>query len=209
VTGWTLDRAASATSTPVHVYVRSPDGSNVGYAYTADKSRPDVNQALGTVGNHGFNVQIDVLRTGTYTVCVYAIPVAPLPSGNTTLGCTSVAVTQTPAPLGYVDSARIQSLNGQVSLVVGGWTFDPAITAASNPVHIYVTYPDGSRIGYAFAADRSRPDVNQAFGITGNHGYSTTTPLTQRGVYTACAYGIGIAEFGSGNPLLGCKSLSY
>jgi GH25 family lysozyme M1 (1,4-beta-N-acetylmuramidase) len=209
VTGWTLDRAAPATSTPVHVYVRSPDGSNVGYAFTADKFRPDVNQALGTLGNHGFNVQIDVLRTGTYSVCAYAIPVAPLSLGNTALGCTSVTVTQTPPPLGYMDSARIQSVNGQDSIVVDGWTFDPAIPAASNPVHIYVTYPDGKRIGYAFAADRSRPDVNQVFRILGNHGFSTSTPLTQRGLYTVCSYGIGIAEFGSGNPLLGCKSLSY
>ncbi|MET3808959.1 GH25 family lysozyme M1 (1,4-beta-N-acetylmuramidase) [Arthrobacter sp. UYEF3] len=209
VTGWTLDRTAPAASTPVHIYVRSPDGSNFGYAFAADKPRPDVNQAIGTIGDHGFNVQIDVVRTGTYSVCAYAIPVAPLSAGNTTLGCTAVTVSQTPAPLGYVDSARIQSLNGQASIAVDGWTFDPAIPAASNPVHIYVTSPDGNRTGYAFAADRSRPDVNKAFGIGGNHGYSTFTPLTQRGPYTVCAYGIGIAEFGPGNPLLGCKTLSY
>ena len=209
VTGWTVDRAAPATSTPVHVYVRSPDGSNVGYAFSADRPRLDVNQALGATGNHGFNVHIDVTRTGTYTVCAYAIAVAPLSTGNTTLGCSSVTVPQTPAPLGYVDATRIQSLNGQASLVVDGWTFDPAIPAASNSVHVYVTSPDGTRTGYAFAADRSRPDLNKAFGIAGNHGFSTSTPLTQRGRYTVCSYGIGLAEFGAGNPLLGCTSLSY
>jgi hypothetical protein len=209
VTGWTLDRTVPSASTPVHLYVRSPDGSNVGYAFTADKPRPDVNQALGTIGNHGFDVQIDIDRTGVYSVCAYAIPVAPLAAGNTTLGCSDVSVAQTPGPLGYVDSAKIQIVDGKANLVVDGWTFDPAVSASSNPVHVYVSYPDGTRKGYPFVADRPRADVNQAFGILGNHGYSATTAITQRGAYSVCAYGITIAEFGSGNPLLGCKSLTY
>jgi GH25 family lysozyme M1 (1,4-beta-N-acetylmuramidase) len=209
VTGWTLDRAVPGTSTPVHIYVHSPDGSTAGYAFTAGQPRPDVNQALGTIGNHGYNVQIDIDRTGTYTVCAYAIPLAPLAAGNTTLGCSAVTVVQTPGPTGYLDSVKVRTLNGQTSLLADGWTFDPAVPGTSNPVHIYVTYPDGTRKAYPFTADRSRLDVNQAFGITGNHGYSAALPLTQRGPYSVCAYGITIAEFGAGNPLLGCKSLTF
>lgn len=209
VSGWTLDRAAPAVSTPVHIYVRSPDGSNIGYAFTADRPRPDVNQALGTVGDHGFNVQIDLAQTGTYTACAYAIPVAPLSAGNTTLGCNSIQVTKSSAPSGYLDSIRVQTTNGPVGAVVEGWAFDPAINAASSPVHIYITYPDGSQKGFPFTANLPRPDVDKAFGITGDHGYSAWLPLVQRGQYNICAYAIGIAEFSAGNPLLGCRVVTY
>ncbi|TPV49172.1 glycoside hydrolase [Pseudarthrobacter phenanthrenivorans] len=209
VTGWALDPSVPSISSPVHIYVRSPDGATKGYAFTADKVRPDVNQALRTVGDHGYNEQIDIDRTGNYSVCAYAIPVAPMAAGNTSLGCSIVAVSQAPGAKGYLDNAKIQALNGQTNLVVDGWTFDSLVPGTSNPVHIYVTYPDGTRKGYAFTADRSRPDVNQAFGISGNHGYSTVTPVSQRGAYTVCAYGITIAEFGADNPLLGCRVLSY
>lgn len=209
VSGWALDPSFPAGSIPVHVYVRSPDGTTVGTAFVADIPRPDVQRALQTVGNHGFQAAIPLNRTGTYTVCSYAIPISPLSLGNTPLGCKNIEVTSTPTPVGYLDTARLQTLAGQTTIRVDGWSFDPAVSAASNPVHVYVTFPDGTRKGWAFAANISRPDVNGAFGVAGNHGYSVAVPTGQRGLYSVCAYGIGIAEFSTGNALLGCQTLNY
>jgi GH25 family lysozyme M1 (1,4-beta-N-acetylmuramidase) len=210
VTGWALDKAKPAGSVPVHIYVKSPDGANVGYAFTADKPRSDVNNALGVVGNHGFQSTIDISSTGIYTVCSYAIPIAPLPSSPTSLGCKTIQVSNTPPPRGYVDNVSVQIVSGaRYGILTQGWTYDPGVPGSSNPVHVYLTYPDGTRSGFAFTADQPRDDVNAAFGISGNHGYATFVPITQRGQYSVCAYGVGIAEFSSGNTLLGCKSLNY
>lgn len=208
-TGWAFDPTNTAASIPVHVYVQAPDGSNVGTAFTANQSRPDLNNAFGITGNHGFSASLPTKGTGTYTACAYAIPVAPLASGNTALGCMSIQVSNTPVPAGYLDSVGVASVSGQANIRATGWTYDPAVPGSSNPVHVYITYPDGSRQGYAFAANVSRADVNNVFGITGNHGYSTLVPVTQRGRYTVCTYGIGIAQYSSGNALAGCQSLNY
>ncbi|MEZ2389058.1 lysozyme [bacterium RCC_150] len=207
--GWAYDPTNPGASIPVHVYVQAPDGSNVGTAFTANQSRPDLNSAFGITGNHGFSASLGVKTTGTYTACAYAIAVAPLASGNSPLGCMSIQISNTPSPNGYLDAVGITTVSGQASIKATGWTYDPAVPGSSTPVHTYVTYPDGTRQGYAFSANLARPDVNNAFNITGNHGYSTQVPVTQRGRYTVCTYGIGIAQFSSGNVLLGCQSLNY
>ncbi|UKA61580.1 lysozyme [Arthrobacter sp. FW306-04-A] len=209
VSGWAFDPTNAAASIPVHVYVQAPDGSNVGTAYTANLSRPDVNNAFGIAGNHGFSASLGVKTPGRYTACAYALAVAPLASGNTALGCMTIQVTNTPIPNGYLDSVGIATVSGQTNIKATGWTYDPAVPGSSTPVHVYITYPDGTRRGYAFTADLPRADVNNAFRITGNHGYSTQVSITQRGRYSVCTYGIGIAQFSSGNAFLGCQSLNY
>ncbi|MDP9982127.1 hypothetical protein J2W14_001515 [Pseudarthrobacter oxydans] len=79
----------------------------------------------------------------------------------------------------------------------------------SNPVHIYVTAPDGKTLGYAFTTNQLRADVNTALGITGNHGYAAAIPVTQRGTYNVCSYGIAISPLSNGNRLLGCQTRVY
>lgn len=209
VAGWAFDPSNAAVSVPVHVYVQAPDGTNVGTAFTANLPRPDLNTAFGIKGDHGFSATLPLKSTGNYTVCAYALAVAPLASGNTALGCASVQVTNTPMPSGYLDSASVVSVAGQANINTTGWTYDPAVSASSNQVHVYVTNPDGARLGYAFTANLPRSDVNSAKGIQGNHGYSTLVPIAKRGKYTVCTYGIGMAQFSSGNPLLGCQTIVY
>jgi hypothetical protein len=79
---------------------------------------------------------------------------------------------------------------------VGGWAYDPDHPWAEIAIHVYV---DGS-----FAADGVtsgyRPDVNAAFGLTGNHGF--TIPVN----YAAFGYGFHVVRVyaidadGEGNP---------
>jgi len=213
VTGWALDPTQPATSIPVNVYISAKDGTTVTSPaplnVTANLKRPDVNSALGTVGDHGFQAGLPITATGTYSVCAQAVGVAPVSNGPTLLGCKNFTVSSTPPTMGFLDSAGIQVSNGQAAVVTQGWTLDPALPGISNPVHAYITYPDGSTKGYAFTANLKRPDVNSALQTVGDHGYSTSVPITARGQYRVCTYGVAVSIFAAYNSQLGCRTLTY
>ena len=213
LSGWTLDPSYPGKNNTVNVYVSAKDGtpiaSPVMVTATANLARPDVNAALNTIGNHGYQAQIAISTPGNYTVCAKAVGVAPLSAGPTPLGCRDVTVRSTPPTMGSLDVAGIQVSNGQASLTTQGWTLDPAMPGSSNPVHVYITYPDGTTKGYPFTANLKRPDVNSALQTIGDHGYSTTVPITARGQYTVCTYGVAVSVFSTLNTQLGCRSLVY
>jgi GH25 family lysozyme M1 (1,4-beta-N-acetylmuramidase) len=213
VTGWALDPSYPAQSIPVYVYVKSKDGlvaaKPAPVISTANLVRNDVNSALRTVGQHGFQVKLPLTNSGSYTVCVQANAVAPLAAGPKELGCKEIVVAQTPATMGSLDAASVQVVSGKASVVTKGWTLDPVMPGFSNPVHVYVTYPDGSTKGYPFTANLKRPDVNSALQTVGDHGYSTSVPITARGQYSVCTYGVALSVFSSANSQLGCRTLNY
>jgi hypothetical protein len=209
VRGWTMERDNSATSIPVHIYVTDPSGRTTGTAFTANKPRADVNAAYGVSGSHGYEVTLQAPSAGFHTVCAYGIGVSPYSSENPLLGCTSINTGVAETPKGYLDAARIDSTNSGVFLEARGWTVDRDMAPASTTVHTYITYPDGSRKGFAYPTGLSRTDVNSVLGISGRHGYTTRTPITQRGSYEVCTYGIGTSPYSPGNVLLGCSSLRY
>jgi hypothetical protein len=205
VGGWAVDPTASSTSTQAHVYVTAPDGTKTGYALDADKPRPDVNSALGISGSHGFQSSIAVQAPGSYQACAFAIGAA----GNTALGCRSVTVAGTPAPQGALDTVATAVEAGQPKIKLSGWAADRGTPAASVPVHVYVTTPDGVTTGQAFTADQARPDVNQALGITGSHGFAITLPVTLSGDYKVCAYGLAVSALAAApNTALGCRTVT-
>lgn len=207
--GWSVDPGAPESSIPVHLYVTSPDGATTGEAFTANQVRSDVNMALNVTGNHGFTANLAVGQAGNYRVCAYGVAVSPISQGNSLLGCSNVTVSSTPPAIGYLESATVQAGSQGPYLLAKGWTLDPAVSSASIPVHTYVTYPNGTTSGFAFTADQERPDVNRALGVQGNHGYSTAIPITQRGTYRVCTWGVGVSPLKSGNTQLGCITVQY
>ncbi|HJV98100.1 MAG TPA: hypothetical protein VJ617_03280 [Arthrobacter sp.] len=209
VKGWSLDPGTPSASIPVHVYVTAPDGTTTSTAYTADQVRADVNAVMGTTGNHGYLATVPIRQAGSYRVCVYGLAVSALPLGNTLLGCQAITAQATAAPIGYLDSVKVLAGTQGASLTAKGWTLDPAVPAASIPVHLYVTYPDGTIKATAYVADNSRPDVNTVIQVVGNHGYEEAIPVTQRGTYTVCAWGLGVAGLSEGNTHLGCRQTTY
>lgn len=209
VKGWSLDPGTPSASIPVHVYVTAPDGTTTNTAHTADQVRADVNAVTGATGNHGYQATIPISQAGTYKVCAYGLAVSPLPLGNTLLGCQTASATATAAPVGYLDSVKILAGMQGANLTTKGWTLDPAVPSASIPVHLYVTYPDGTTKAAAYTADKSRPDVNVILPVVGNHGYEEAIPVTQRGTYTVCAWGLGVAGLSEGNTHLGCRQTTY
>ena len=209
VTGWTLDRGTPAASIPVHFYVTDPKGVTKSSAYTANQSRTDVNRVMGTTGNHGYRVALPVNTPGSYKICAYGIAVSVFPLGNSLLGCSTVRVAATPAPVGYLESVKVQLGGTGSALVASGWGVDPGMTRANIPVHLYVTSPDGTTKGTAYVASRYRADVNSVMKISGNHGYRIVIPVTKRGVYTVCAWGLGVAGMSSGNTQFGCLKATF
>lgn len=209
VKGWSLDPGTPSASIPVHVYVTAPDGTTTSTAHTADQVRADVNGVMGVTGNHGYQATIPISKAGTYRVCVYGLAVSSLPLGNTLLGCQVTTANATAAPVGYLDSVKILAGTQGANLTAKGWTLDPAVPSASIPVHLYVTYPDGTTKATAYVADNSRPDVNTIIRVSGDHGYDEAIAVTQRGTYTVCAWGLGVAGLSEGNTHLGCRQATY
>jgi hypothetical protein len=58
--------------------------------------------------------------------------------------------------------------------------------------------------GFAYLANESRDDVNRAFGIGGQHGFSETVQLNS-GSNSICVFGIGQAE--NNNTLISCRDI--
>ncbi|HEU5114564.1 MAG TPA: hypothetical protein VFT82_02240 [Candidatus Paceibacterota bacterium] len=108
-------------------------------------------------------------------------------------------VSSTPAnkqPVGVLDSATCSSLNG--------WAYDPDTPSSSIDVHVYVNG------GFATAANAngSRPDVDAAFNITGNHGYSISTPSAAMTGSPALIQIYAIDSAGGPNPLIGQSTIT-
>jgi hypothetical protein len=209
VNGWALDAGTPGASIPVHLYVTGPDGTTTSSAHTANQVRDDVNQVMGSTGNHGYRVSVPAKKPGTYRICAFGLAVSPFPLGNTLLGCQAVTVAATPAPVGYLDSVRVQLGVTGSAIIASGWALDPGMNGTSIPVHLYVTYPDGTTKATAYVANGARADVNSVFQVPGNHGYRVSIPVVKRGTYKVCAWGLGVAGLSAGNTQLGCLRATY
>lgn len=144
---------------------------------------------------HSHNSRRSFRRIGALLVAALLVPVlvSVAPAGAQT-GAT---------PVGYVDMAR--AADGGIS--VAGWTYDPDAPAQSNWVHVYV---DGAFVA-ELGANRLRQDVNDAFGISGRHGFGAVVaggPGDE-----VCIYGLGTdtaGRYDAANALLsmGCIVVS-
>ena len=135
VQGWTYDPDASATSLDVHVYVYTDAGCTSRYGdiqvLTANVSRPDVNEAKGITGNHGFNADIAIADVGTYWVKVFAIDTGS--DGNPQIGSTTQVTVTT-------NNVVIHSLTGAVTLEDGD------VLSGTGGTDTHVTIADGATV---------------------------------------------------------------
>ncbi len=172
VSGWAIDPNTNAPLS-VHIYV-----GDVGRAFTANESRPDVGAAYPAAGNnHGFSARVPVNGPGETGVCVYAMNVGP--GANVLLGCKTL-LSLTGSPVGKVESVTA----GKGTINVAGWALDPDTT---DPIEVHL-YLGG--VGRSFKADVARTDLPAAYKANGNrHGFTASLPAAI-GTHTVCAYGI-------------------
>lgn len=189
VRGWAID---PDTTSPirVHVYIDGVGRASV----LASGARTDVARAYpGSGANHGFNVVVNGVASGTRSVCVYGISVGA--GGNTRLGCRSVAVSGN--PIGGLEVAAMD----QGRLHVRGWAVDPD-TTASLRVHIY----DNGKGLASLAADVTRTDIGRLLGKGDAHGFDAFLRIPP-GTHTIQAYAINVA--GGGNTLIGTRKVTW
>lgn len=115
----------------------------------------------------------------------------------------TAAVAASAAPVGTLDGLQ----SGAAAPTLQGWAYDPKSPSTSITVHIYVDGPASAANNYrnfvaAVSANASRPDVDSAYRITGNHGFYWPIPSSYYGSsHTFYAYGINTVSTGV-NPLL-------
>lgn len=111
--------------------------------------------------------------------------------------------TPTPTPTMTNNSSPAGNFDGidGNNLTLTGWSYDPDDPHNSNDVHIYIGGPAGTGTGYAITANGSRPDVNNAFGISGNHGFSFQIPAQFNTGQWTPVYVYGI-DRGTNSPVL-------
>lgn len=188
-TGWAFDY--DAPDSPLTV-VANVNGAFAGSVVSA-VSRPDINTVMHGTGPHGYLIKVRV-PAGSSTVCLHGLNRGP--GSQSRLGCAGFRVSL--SPIGKIDSLTAQG--GQA--LISGWTFDFNNTAQAIGV---VIDRNGKHVAWGPTAI-DRTDVNQAWSITGKHGFSYRLPLVA-GVNQFCVYGVNIGS-GGGNSLLGCRSVT-
>jgi len=82
--------------------------------------------------------------------------------------------------------------------IIGGWAFDPNTPGDSISVHIYDGGAGPGKLIAGVTANGDRPDVRSTYGISGNHGFTITTPANLKDGKNHSIYAYGIDS--SGNP---------
>ena len=100
-------------------------------------------------------------------------------------------------PVGCLDACT----GGEKLIHIQGWAYDPDYPAQSLPLYVYI-YTDEActksyDVNYNHSADVPRPDVNEAKGITGNHGFNFDIPIADAGTYWVKIFTISINQDGN------------
>jgi hypothetical protein len=189
VTGWTYDYDVSTRAIKAVVYL---NGRLFAYGLAAT-TRPSAATGYPLSVAHGYSFT-KPLPDGLNTICVYGINQGL--GTNSKLGCRTVRVTG--SPLGRIDSITTTA-PGVVA--VHGWTYDydaPSLALKT------VVYRNGRLATYG-PTGVARADVNQVFGLTGNHGYAFSVKLDP-GANRICVYGINVGM--GANSTLGCQTVT-
>ena len=100
-------------------------------------------------------------------------------------------------PVGCLDACT----GGEKLIHIQGWAYDPDYPAQSLPLYVLI-YTDEActksyDVNYNHSADVPRPDVNEAKGITGNHGFNFDIPIADAGTYWVKIFTISINQDGN------------
>lgn len=193
LSGWAYDLDSPATS----LIVALVDGTGTLVAAPTRILRTDLNAARGLTGYHGYSLSVNV-PDGLHAFCIVAANVGS-GSGSTRVCAATMRVRG--APYGVVDQVTSPT---QTSVEVSGWAFDPDVPANSSTISVSV---DSVASGL-FGADLPRPDVNAAFGLTGNHGFDVLLNGIAPGTHAVCVTVINSGWQGAPNTALPCSQVT-
>ena len=112
IQGWAYDPDYPAQSLPLYVYIYTDEACtksyDVNYNHSADVPRPDVNEAKGITGNHGFNFDIPIADAGTYWVKIFTISINQ--DGNLQIGSTTKVTVTGPVTVTIGEERTMSSL---------------------------------------------------------------------------------------------------
>jgi hypothetical protein len=128
----------------------------------------------GAKSASGGSEQTGGLAQGSYTYTITCSGnTAPAASDSVTV---NVGAAPNTLPTGFLDEADCN--------FIAGWTFDPDSSSTSITYRVF----DGASLIYQGTADGSRPDVDSAYGISGNHGFNLDTPSSLKDGYSHTVY---------------------
>ncbi len=202
INGWAFD--AQIPNSPMTVEYRvgsasaGPAVANV-YLVTTDQYRPDVNNAYGLTGNHGYSFQVPAQYYDgqPHTLWLFGRDAQGLYDRQ--LNGSGLSFTFSGAE-GHVDEITADGY-------VRGWALDLNAKSTSIAVHYYVGGPwDSGAPGFQAQTDQTRPDVNSAYGASGTHGFRFAIPAQFHDGYPRNIYIYAIDADGRHNPLIDGRS---
>ena len=173
VHGWAFDTDDLSKIVAIHVYI-----GDEGHAFVASESRPDVDSVYHCGNNHGYDEVVQTNKTGTQTITVYAINEVGT-GGNVVIGQSSIFINPAYPPESDVNHCR--GVEGGIE--IRGWSFDR--TELSWNVNIKVCIGEEE---HSIVADDLRQDVNDYYGIGGEHGFDNTVLTNKTGKQTVKIY---------------------
>ncbi len=197
VRGWALDADTPCYPLFVHIYMDGPSGTGT-LLYPqvrADRPRPDVNTALNIAGDHGFVFALPAAARDGNPHALYFYAIDTGSDGNVQIGNSPFTFTAGDGdalPVGVID-------NVSAAGVANGWAYDPSNPPGDLTLEIYLDAPSflGGQLLGTTTTGLSRPDVNNAFGITGNQGWSYTLPAAAHGAHVLYVEALDVS--GNGN----------
>jgi len=159
IAGWAYN--PDVTTAPVTITIKI-DGVIVGTT-TTNKARPDVNDAFGIIGLHGFEYTFINFPQGTHNVDIV------FGNGATALNWPTTQITKAGSPVEPVqESSRlVGNIDVLDATTIAGWVYD---TNDQNALVNIRVVADGNTVA-TIPANQLRQDVNTALGIIGNHGF--------------------------------------
>jgi len=105
------------------------------------------------------------------------------------------------SPFGNYEGAS----GGVGSVSIAGWAFDYDATSTAIQMHVYIGGPAGSANPevHVYNTNAYRPDVNNVYGISGNHGFDYTIYTSRQGLQPVYVYAINVGT--GSNTCLGYK----
>jgi hypothetical protein len=187
--GWAFDADTPGQATLIELYLDGGPGDGLFLGgFRTGMPRPDVNAAYPeTPGDHGFEVLLpDVARDGRphrlFAVARNSGMGADFPLNGAPLEFRAGLNADPPPeanpppdtvlPEGFFDVVTVQG-------VAAGWALDRDALDRALEIHFYLDGPafaGGTFVG-STRTGMARPDVNGAFNLPGNHGWSFQLPV--------------------------------